>query len=384
MDDRVQAMRNTIRNTLEAISDGRQQVEEIAESTRQEVHTLEEEYEAVQQQCIDTIERVERLELESRIARQRLVAVNRNVQKYSDSDMKAAYNQAYELQIQLGQWQEREIQVRLRRDDIARRLKAVRSTAHRAEVLLVQFGSAAHALDVEFGDISATLQDAHVYSVLGLRMLQIQEDERRQLARQLHDGPMQHLASVSMRVQSSMGQVDASIQTGQADIRDRLAEIIGEIRQMVFDLRPPLLDDLGLVPTLKRYINQWSERVRVVASVTLVGLESGLSPTEKIAVFRAVQEALHNVAEHARASQVEVQLMYGEERLEVRVSDDGSGLGTVDWSDWVESGRLGLMICRQRIAVLGGDLGIGNNEGDYGGACVQITLPIDRGGRRSV
>lgn len=384
MDDRVEAMRNTIRNTLQAIFDGRTQVEQIADSTQQEVRLLEEEYETVRTECLDTIEHVEQIARESRIARQRLVTVNRDVRKYTESEMENAYTEAYDLQIQLGQWQEREIQLRLRRDDIARRLKAMRSTAHQAEVLLVQFGHASRTLDIDFGDLSRTLEDAHMYSVLGLRMLQLQEDERRQLVRQLHDGPMQHLASVSMRMQSNNTQIDSMDDEWKVDIRDRLAEVIGDLRQIVFDLRPPLLDDLGLVPTLRRYLNQWSESVHITASVTLIGLESGLSPTEKIAMFRAVQEALRNVAEHAQASTVEVKLTYGAERLDVLVTDDGTGLEAVNWSDWVESGRLGLMICRQRISVLGGRVEVGALEGGGQGMCVQITLPIDRGGHKSV
>ncbi|MCL6454468.1 MAG: sensor histidine kinase [Alicyclobacillus sp.] len=379
MQDRIEQMRTTIRHTLQAISEGRRQVEQIAEATQQEVRILEAEYEEMQQACAEAIARVENLELESRKARQRLAAISRKADGRSEQDMKRVYDEAYELQSALGQWQEREVQLRLRRDEIARRLKAIRVTAQQAEELLIQFSRAAQSLDVDFGDLATTLEDAHLLRIVGMRMLNLQEDERRQLVRTLHDGPMQHLASVSMRMQSAdYGR--AGDRDVKRDLQERLGNVIHDLRQIVFDLRPPLLDDLGLVPTLKRYAAQWTERHDVATTVTLVGMEARLAPTEKISIFRCVQEALRNVAEHAAARHVEIRLTYGDARLGVEVRDDGVGVSTAEWSEWVENGRLGLMICRQRMAVLGGTLEVyGDNREGASGTRVVMQLPLDRG-----
>lgn len=380
VDNRIQAMRDAIQTTLNAISDGREQVQTIADGTQQEVQVLEQEYEAIQVQVSETIDMVEKLERDSRLARQRLVTVNKTASKYSEAQMKEAYDQAYELQNQLGQWQEREVQLRLRRDEIARRLKAVRAIAQQAEVLMLRFGNAAGTLGQDFSDLSAIVESAHLHNLMGVRMLQMQEDERRQLAQRLHDGPMQNLASLSMRVQSN---VTSGTGNGKLDVEipARLGGVLAELRQVVFDLRPPLLDDLGLVPTLKRYAAQWSDGHRTKSKVSLVGLESPLNPTEKITLFRTVQEALLNVAEHAKASSVDILLTYTPDRLIIRVIDDGVGIGAaeVEWNAWVETGRLGLMICRERMAVLGGALDILPSSSGTG-TCVQVTLPIERGG----
>ncbi|QSO48131.1 sensor histidine kinase [Alicyclobacillus mengziensis] len=379
MDNRIQAMQNAIQHTLTAISEGRERVEEIAASTEDEVARLETEFAEVQTQVGETIQKVEELERDSRVARQRLVVVNKRVSSHSEKEMKEAYDTAYDLQIQLGQWQEREVQLRLRRDDIARRLKALRATAHQAEVLLVKFGEAATTLQSEFADAQTVLENARLQSVLGIRMLQMQEDERRQLAQRLHDGPLQHLASLSMRAQSAYSPNNESMDLESAvDLRGRLNDIIGSVRQIVFDLRPPLLDDLGLVPTLRRYVEQWSVKAGIEGKVTLMGLETRLSPTEKITLFRTVQEALHNALDHAEATKVSINLMYGVDKLTIQVIDNGKGVNDVNWSDWVESGRLGLMLCRQRLAVLGGELSIAS--AGTGGTCVEMTLPLKRAG----
>ncbi len=379
VDNRIQAMQNAISHTLTAISEGRERVEEIAASTEDEVARLETEFAEVQTQVGETIQKVEELERDSRVARQRLVVVNKKVSSHSEKEMKEAYDTAYDLQIQLGQWQEREVQLRLRRDDIARRLKALRATAHQAEVLLVKFGEAATTLQSEFTDAQTVLENARLQSVLGIRMLQMQEDERRQLAQRLHDGPLQHLASLSMRAQSAYSPNNESMDLESAvDLRGRLNDIIGSVRQIVFDLRPPLLDDLGLVPTLRRYVEQWSVKAGIEGKVTLMGLETRLSPTEKITLFRTVQEALHNALDHAEATKVSINLMYGVDKLTIQVIDNGKGVNDVNWSDWVESGRLGLMLCRQRLAVLGGELSIASAV--TGGTCVEMTLPLKRAG----
>lgn len=379
VDNRIRAMQNAISHTLTAISEGRERVEEIAASTEDEVARLETEFAEVQTQVGETIQKVEELERDSRVARQRLVVVNKKVSSHSEKEMKEAYDTAYDLQIQLGQWQEREVQLRLRRDDIARRLKALRATAHQAEVLLVKFGEAATTLQSEFTDAQMVLENARLQSVLGIRMLQMQEDERRQLAHRLHDGPLQHLASLSMRAQSAYSPNNESMDLESAvDLRGRLNDIIGSVRQIVFDLRPPLLDDLGLVPTLRRYVEQWSVKAGIEGKVTLMGLETRLSPTEKITLFRTVQEALHNALDHAEPTKVSINLMYGADKLTIQVIDNGKGVHDVNWSDWVESGRLGLMLCRQRLAVLGGELSIASAV--TGGTCVEMTLPLKRTG----
>ncbi len=362
-------MKNAIQITLDAIAESRQQVEEIARSTMDEVQRLEAEYEQVRDDCNQAIARVEQLERESRVARERLMIVNRDLRKYSEREMQAAYETAQQVQMELGQWRERELQLRFRRDDIARRLKALRATAAQAELVLAKFSHTAQYLSTEFGDIAVVLEQAHTQTILGMQMLQMQEEERRWLAAQLHDGPMQSLASIGMRVQS------ASPETAQ-DVRKRLNGVIADLRQIVFDLRPPLLDDLGLVPTLKRYLQQWSESHGMTVRINLIGIECALSPTEKVTLFRGVQEAVKNAATHSRGDRIDVTLLYGLDELNIHIADNGVGIAEVAWMDWLEQGKLGLTLCRQRMSALGGSMRVEPNEPH--GTKVILTLPIRR------
>lgn len=369
----ITSLQQAIESTLVAIVEGRDQVESIARSTMDEVVRLEAEHEELKTQCYEAIDRVEWLERESRRARERLLVVNRDINRFSESEMKQAYENAQTLQIELGQWREREAQLRFRRDDIARRLRSLRSTANQAELLMLKFQHVSQYLTADFSDLAETLQTAQIQSLLGIQLLQMQEEERGWLANKLHDGPMQSLASVAMRMQA----VNAEPVTAFDDIRQRLNHIIVQLRQVVFDLRPPLLEDLGLVPTLKRYAQQFSDATGLTIRIQLVGIEYNLSPTEKVTVFRSVQEALRNAAKHSAANEIDLTLTYGEQSLKVDVLDDGTGMGEVDWLAWVEAGKLGLMLCKQRLGVLGGSMELTHRVPR--GTQFSAQLPILRG-----
>jgi two-component system sensor histidine kinase DegS len=371
----IAALQEAIDKALAAISEGKGQVEVIITSTSRELERLEGEYAQVKEACAEAIARVEVLEAESRSARERLVVVSRELRRYGEEDMRSAYSAAERAQAELAMWREREAQLRRRRDELARQLKTLQVTLHHAETLLVKFDHVSHYLASGFNDLSGTLQTAYMDSLLGLRMLQMQEDERRWLAQTLHDGPMQSLASVVMKLEARNGAAqDRMVDEAQRDVRD----VIRQLRRLAFDLRPPLIDDLGLIPALKRYVQQWTKWTGLEAKVQLIGLEVTLGQTEKMAVFRAVQEALHNVAQHASATRVEIRLIYGLDRLQVVVKDDGVGIGAVDWRGWLENGRIGLTLTSQRLAMLRGTLEV--RTGEAGGTEVLITVPIDRKG----
>ncbi|MCF8566398.1 sensor histidine kinase [Alicyclobacillus tolerans] len=379
--DKMTVLKEAIEQTLSAIADGRERVEEIVQSTLLETQRLEADHSELQQAAADAIATVEELSKKSKTARERLAQVNREFRTHSEADMRKAYEYAQQLHGELSQWREREFHLRARRDDLARRLKALRQTARQAETVILKFNHAAHYLNSEFDDVAAVLEMAHEQTVLGLQVLQVQEEEKRLFAQRIHDGPMQSLASLAMLLQVPTPQRETendSAPTGLA--KTRLNDVISELRQVVFDLRPPLLDDLGLVPTLKRYAEQWAQSVEGEIRIHLIGLEAALTPTEKVTVFRSVQEALQNVAEHAAATRVDVTLTYGVGALRVQIVDNGQGIGTVDWQGWLENGKFGLALTRQRIQLLGGSLQI--LAAEPAGTQFTLDIPLIRGTER--
>jgi two-component system, NarL family, sensor histidine kinase DegS len=349
---KLDSLRHAIDNAIRAIGDSQKQVESIARSTMDEVERLELEYEQLKTECLEAITTVEQFERNLREARNNLMKVNRNIRTYSEQDMQQAYQKAEHAQAEVTMWRERENQLRLRRDGVARRLKSLRATAREAEILLIKFQQMTGYLGQEFQDASSAIDIAKAQLLLGMRMLQIHEEERRNIAQRLHDGAMQSLASMAIQIQSS--QTDSI--SFRTEVRQDLNNVISDLRTLVFDLRPPLLDDLGLVPTLKRYAEQWANESGIKVKSNLVGLEVSLSSTEKVTVFRAIQEGLRNISQHANASEVVMNLVYSPDKLEVQLMDDGIGVQTVDWQEFAQSGRVGLIICKERLGAIGGTL----------------------------
>jgi two-component system sensor histidine kinase DegS len=372
----LSAIRKAIDGILTAIREGREQIEWIAESTQSEMNRLEQECQELQNLCLEAIERVETLEQDEKRAREKLMIVHGDVNRYTERDMQQAYEHVQQLQAELAQWREREHQLRIRRDDTLRRLKVMRMTAQRAEILTLKFHHIADFLSGDIEQFSSALHDAHLQSLLGIQILQMQEAERETLARELHDGPIQALATASMRLQVRMAGNDA-LKPIREEFRTEFNQVIGQLRKTLFRLRPPLLDDLGIVPALKRYTDEWSHSTGIPVRHHLMGLEVSLTPTEKITVFRCVQEALDNVRAHSGGSRVDLTVFFKEKSVEFTVEDDGIGIPEVDWTGWLQEGKSGLNLCRQKLQLLGGTLGIQKRSTQ--GTQVRIELPIVRG-----
>ncbi|WP_026962750.1 sensor histidine kinase [Alicyclobacillus herbarius] len=374
MNPNIAALQEAIHKTLAAIAEGRGQVGLIVESTSRELERIESEYAEMKTACLEAIARVEALEVEARQTRNRLAEVSRSTGPQAEAKMRQAYTEAEAAQTELTRWRERETHLRCRRDDLARQLKMMQVTYHQAEVLMMKFDHVRDYLATGFQGLSSTLESAKVQLMLGFQMLQMQEEERHWLAQVLHDGPMQSLASVAMRLESHCQLEEET----KRNVQHQLRAVIHDLRRIAFDLHPPLLDDLGLIPALRRYVQQWMEWTGLLATVRLTGIEAPLEAAEKMAVFRAVQEALHNVHQHAHAHRVDILAVYGPDTLCVRVRDDGVGIQQADWSGWLASGRIGLTMANQRLYLLQGRLDLRQREG--GGTEVVIQVPLRRGG----
>lgn len=140
-----------------------------------------------------------------------------------------------------------------------------------------------------------------------LAIIRAQEEERRRVARELHDGPAQLLANVVLRIdvcQRLAEQDPARLREELQQLKDLLRLSLQEVRQVIFDLRPMALDDLGLVPALRSYLQGYQTRTALETDLAVYGTDRRLGPDLEIAIFRLVQEALTNVQKHARASRV--------------------------------------------------------------------------------
>lgn len=207
---------------------------------------------------------------------------------------------------------------------------------------------------------------------LSISHVQVQEAERRQLARELHDELGQHLNAikldaVSLRAHSQADQ--AEVTRAVRAIGEATDHVHGIVRDMLRRLRPVGLDELGLAAALEHLAQTWGERNP--ATRVALALETpldGLTEQQNIALYRVVQESLNNVARHARAGTVHISLGRDENAVTLSVSDDGAGS-----SRWHEAAGLGLVGMRERVEMLGGTLSIRSAPGQ--GFALAVVLP---------
>ena len=161
-----------------------------------------------------------------------------------------------------------------------------------------------------------------------VRIIEAQESERRRLARQMHDGPAQLLTNLILQAEICQRLLDTDPVRARAELENLKAEVnktFQSTRAFIADLRPMMLDDLGLVPTLRRYVNTWSEKTGIKAELTFSGREHRLAPYTEVTIFRVVQDLMDNAAKHANPSQVLVMLQSDGRVARATVEDDGSG-----------------------------------------------------------
>lgn len=207
---------------------------------------------------------------------------------------------------------------------------------------------------------------------LSARLLEVQEDERRAISRELHDEIGQSLSALLF----GLGNLSASLSPEcHAEAREQLSEIrkLGEktvavVRDMSLLLRPSMLDDLGLVPAVQWQAREISRTKNLPVEVDADSISEDLPDEHKTCIYRVVQEALHNVTRHARAKHVHISLAEHDSRLSLQIKDDGQGFSP-------ERDRgLGLLGMKERVEHLGGVCRIQSQPG--AGTLVDVQLPL--------
>ena len=212
------------------------------------------------------------------------------------------------------------------------------------------------------------------------QVISAQEEERRRIARELHDEAGQGLTMLIVGLergeQAMPGEHLAAARATVRRLRDLAVQTLEEIRNLALDLRPSLLDDLGLVAAVRWYARTCAARAGLPVEVRLDGIDEAdrLPADVETTVFRIVQEGLTNVVKHAGAGQVRVELRRDGPRLVARVADDGVGVPPFDAANAERGGRLGLFGMVERAKLLGGEIEIGPRPG--GGTLLELRLPV--------
>lgn len=211
-------------------------------------------------------------------------------------------------------------------------------------------------------------------------LVYVQEDERRRIARDMHDQFGEQLTALNLRIallkDASTSRPDIA---AQADALDTIARHLDrDVDQLVWQLRPTALDDLGLRPALANYVQEWSRRTDIAAELHTSGLlDDRLAPEVETALYRIAQEALNNVAKHSRARRVEVILERRADCVLLILEDDGVGFDPAHSA--ADRHGFGLVGMKERAALVGASLEIESTPGNGATILVRMAVPTDRG-----
>jgi two-component system sensor histidine kinase DegS len=380
----IRLLDKIVNETVSLIEDSRHRIFEIADGARNEYTRLEGQLRDIREQVTKCIQQVDAKEKEARLKRVRLMEVSRDFKYHTEADIKRAYESAEASQLELVVLQEHEKSLRLQRDNIERALRNLEDTVKKAEQLVAQVGVATEILRGNLKELSGQLDTMQQRQWLGLRIIRAQEEERRRLARDMHDGPAQMLANVMLRAEICERLLEVDLSQVRGELRSLKEVVRGslkDIRKVIFDLRPMALDDLGLVPALKRYVSELRDQRSFPIEFTVQGLERRMPSGVEVAGFRIVQEALNNVMKHASAAKVEVKVEFGKDALIIAVVDDGQGFA-VDEALTERGDHFGLLSMRERVELLEGTCEIESAPGR--GASIKVRLPLGEGGENGV
>lgn len=377
MDSKV--LDSILMKMLKTVDGSKDEVFQIGEQSRQQYEQLVEELKQIKQQVYEVIELGDKLEVQTRHARNRLSEVSRNFHRFSEEEIRNAYEKAHKAQVELTMIQRREKQLRERRDDLERRLLGLQEIIERSESLVSQITVVLNYLNQDLREVGS-LADAQAKQDFGLRIIEAQEEERKRVSREIHDGPAQMLANVMMRSELIERIFrDRGAEDGFQEIknlRQNVRNALYEVRRIIYDLRPMALDDLGLIPTLRKYLyttEEYNGKVKIHFQCIGDTEEKRLAPQFEVALFRLAQEAVSNALKHSGSEEITVKVEITKDFVILMIKDNGKGFDLKEAKE-KKNKSFGLLGMKERVDLLEGTITIDSKIGL--GTFIMIKVPL--------
>lgn len=370
----VKKLDSIIDEMIDVVENSKIEIFNISEEARSENEKLLIELNDTKEKVISFINKNDTLEKELRFSRQRLSQVSKHFDRYSENEIRDVYEETHRMQTDLAIMQQEERSLRQRRDDLERRIIAIDETMERAEGLASKISVILPYLNNDFKQMNHFIEDAKEKQAFSLRVIQAQEEERRKISREVHDGPAQMIANILLRselVERALREksVEEAVKEIR-DIREMMRSSLYEVRRIIYDLRPMALDDLGLVPTLRKYTATIADYNKIKIDFVTIGNEDRLPQEYEVAFFRLVQESIQNALKHADPSLIKISLEINKNFLSVMITDNGSGFDI----DTKKEESFGILGMKERVEMLSGKFEIKSEKGK--GTRVYINVPM--------
>ncbi|MGR6898146.1 sensor histidine kinase [Rummeliibacillus sp. BSL5] len=360
---------------IKTIDESKNDIFTISEQSRKTFDEMKLELEQVRSKIKEVILENDVLEKKSRLSRVRLAEVSKNFNIYSEAEIQKAYDQANKIQIRYSILQAEERLLRDKRDDLERRMRSLLDTIERADHLVSQVNVVLNYLTVDLKSIRPALENAKMREDYTMKIIEATEEERKRISREIHDGPAQMLANVLLRTDiinrtyQERGIEKALLEI--VELKGLVRDALHEVRRIIYDLRPMALDDLGIVPTLKKYLSSVEEYHQgTKVYFQSIGEQTRLDSKYEVAIFRLVQECVNNAIQHGKSHQVWVKLESCKDFINISIKDDGIGFNP----QTTKQNSFGLIGMKERVDLLGGEMNL--NSVEKQGTHIMFKIPI--------
>ena len=376
----IDHINNIIKKIIGQISNSRKQILEIVDNARTEYEGLKTEIALIRGIIDKAINEVDALEVQDKLMRKKLVEVSKKFNIYDEREIKSVYEKASDIRVKFIMKQNEEKQLREKRDSLELALKKSMKNIDNSEKIINQISIAMAYLE---GDILSFLEGADKSSdmFIGIKILEAQENERKRISRDIHDGPAQHIANIIMKADICSIVIQKDLNEGLkelSDLKESVKVALKEVRSIIFDLRPMTLDDLGLNKTIEQTVRTISEDFNMDIKLKLKPMNTEVESIIQVAVFRIIQEIFNNIKKHSKANHVEVKLDYGTKYLRLIISDDGIGFAVEETLTRVKTkgNSYGLIGILDRVKQLQGEIHIESSKN--AGSVYNVVLPVNR------
>ncbi|EGD50947.1 DegS sensor signal transduction histidine kinase [Thermoanaerobacter ethanolicus JW 200] len=363
---------NIVEKTIEVIENSKEQIFDILEKAKEEARKLEGQLEELKVQVVNVIKEVELCERREKKCRLKLAFVSKQFGHLSEQAIKEAYEEAKEAQIELALKRREEKELIEKRNELERKLLDTKAIIEKAEKLASQINIALNYLNSDLKEMNMRFEQLKDKQALSVKIIEAQEEERKRIAREIHDGPAQAMANVLLKSELCERLITKDVEQAKVELKnlkDIVQQSLKEVRKIIYDLRPSALDDLGLIPALSRYIKNFSEETGIAVDFTVLSDYKRLSPEIEITCFRVIQEALTNIKKHSRAKNASVKFEFGMRFISIIIKDDGIGF------DKENIGQgYGLMGMKERVEILNGKFEISSFKNK--GTQIYISIPV--------
>lgn len=380
--NKVDRVSEILQTTISSIEKSKEEIFEIVEHSRNECIKLEQELEEIREKVDKVIMEVDRLDIEERKSRIFLSNVSKNFNIYDEDDIKDAYDHANKIRTNFLLKKEEEKNLREQRNEKELRLRYAIEAYKKTENVGKSVSVATGYLKGNLDEIIFTIDDLDKRQSFGIKIIEAQEEERQKLSRDIHDGPAQSMANILIKSELCEKLIDIDEEKAREELKNlrNIAKgTLKDIRKIIYDLRPMSLDDLGLIPTLERYILNFVEDTGIKIDLRVIGTVESLEPAIEVAIFRIVQESLSNIMKHSKSSHGQITIEYSIKRVNIIIKDNGIGF------KMEEGGKksinrnygFGLTSIRERIELLGGSFNINAMLGK--GTKLNMYIPLMEG-----